>query len=130
MQAPRHVLLKRDVFGQVSLRTGDGEPTVVRELASARWWARGIARRLLAREAAALAAADGIDGVPRLIEAGRDRLRRSFIEGEPMHHARPREPAYFRRAHRLLRRLHRAGIVHNDLAKEPNWLVTPACEPA
>lgn len=124
------MLLKKDVFGQVVLRPGDGEPAVVRDLAGARWWARGIARRLLAREAKALAALDGMDGVPRLLEFGRDTLSRSYIEGQPMHRARPSEVAYFRRASRLLRSLHRAGIVHNDLAKEPNWLVTPGREPA
>src|SRR5690606_26767697 len=42
----------------------------------------------------------------------------------------PADPDYFRRAARLLRRLHTAGVVHNDLAKEPNWLVTPKSEPA
>jgi hypothetical protein len=30
----------------------------------------------------------------------------------------------------LLRRLHRHGVVHNDLAKEANWLVTAAGDPA
>jgi serine/threonine protein kinase len=44
--------------------------------------------------------------------------------------ARPRDPAYFRAARALLARLHRRGIAHNDLAKEPNWLVTPAGAPA
>ena len=40
--------------------------------------------------------------------------------------ARPQDDTdYFRDARRLLRRLHRAGVVHNDLAKEPNLLVTP-----
>lgn len=123
-------MLKKDVFGQVALRMSDGEPAVVRDLSSAPWWARGIARRLLAREARALAAADGIEGVPRLLRVERDRLSRSFIEGEPMHRARPAQPEYFRRAARLLRRLHGANIVHNDLAKEPNWLVTDSLEPA
>lgn len=47
-----------------------------------------------------------------------------------MHEARPSDPDYFRRAARLLRRLHCRGVAHNDLAKEPNWLVTPAGEPA
>ena len=36
----------------------------------------------------------------------------------------PRSRAYFVDALRVLRRLHRAGIAHNDLAKEANWLVT------
>ena len=38
--------------------------------------------------------------------------------------------AYFREALGLLRRVHSAGLVHNDLAKEPNWLVTTAGRPA
>lgn len=123
-------LLKNDVFGRVALSSAEGEPVIVRDLEGARWWARGLARRLMAREARALAALDGIDGVPRLLRAGRDSLARSYIDGLPMHRARPAEPAYFRRASALLRRLHRAGVVHNDLAKEPNWLVTAALEPA
>ena len=40
-----------------------------------------------------------------------------------MYEGRPQDPQYFRAANRLLRRLHRAGVVHNDLAKEPNLLV-------
>jgi hypothetical protein len=32
------------------------------------------------------------------------------------------DTAYFRSAKRALRTLHRAGICHNDLAKEQNWL--------
>jgi hypothetical protein len=42
-----------------------------------------------------------------------------------MHRCPPCAPAYFRDALRLLRRMHAAGVLHNDLAKEPNWLVTP-----
>ena len=37
--------------------------------------------------------------------------------------ARPaRRLAYFRSAKAALRKLHRAGVCHNDLAKEQNWL--------
>jgi RIO-like serine/threonine protein kinase len=122
-------LLKRDVFGEVRLGLVDGEPAVVRDLVPARWWARGLARRLLLREARALAVLDGVAGVPRLLSAERHGLARSFIEGQPMQQARPGEPLYFRRAARLLRQLHRACVVHNDLAKEPNWLVAPSLEP-
>ncbi len=55
---------------------------------------------------------------------------REWIEGAPMQQARPRDPRYYREALRLLRALHARGIVHNDLAKEPNWLVTPEGLPA
>lgn len=47
-----------------------------------------------------------------------------------MQRARPRDPQYFTEALALLRRVHRAGVAHNDLAKEPNWVVTPAGHPA
>ena len=43
----------------------------------------------------------------------------------PCRSRKPRDPAYFRAASRLLRRLHAANVIHNDLAKETNWLVTP-----
>jgi len=44
--------------------------------------------------------------------------------------ARPQAASYFRDARALVARLHRRGVAHNDLAKEPNWLVTPDGEPA
>ena len=47
-----------------------------------------------------------------------------------MHIAQPRDARYFREALRLLRRLHAADVLHNDLAKETNWLVTPEGSPA
>ena len=89
-----------------------------------------MARRLAAREARALDALAGIAGVPRLVSWRNGVLLRSWLDGEPMQVARPRDPAYFRQALRLLRRLHRAGVAHNDLAKEPNWLVLADGAPA
>src|SRR3546814_17659449 len=41
-----------------------------------------------------------------------------------------RSPMYYRDGLRLLARLHRRVIVHNDLAKEPNWLVCADGRPA
>ncbi|CAN5230861.1 serine/threonine-protein kinase [soil metagenome] len=103
---------------------------VRRDTNAARWWLRGLARRLAAREARALAAATDVPATPRLICWRDGVLERSWLDGEPMHVARPQSPAYFRHALRLLRHLHRAGIAHNDLAKEPNWLVRSNGRPA
>jgi len=72
----------------------------------------------------------GIEGIPRVVDLGARKLTRSWIEGVPMQIAKPRDPAYFRAASRLLRRLHAANVIHNDLAKETNWLVTPDGRPA
>lgn len=130
MQPVSCKLLKRDIFGEVRLQETGTDRLIVRDLGPARWWARPVARRLLAREARALAILDGEQGVPELRSVDRDRLTRSFLHGAPMHEARPRDVAYFRRALRLLRRLHRLGVVHNDLAKEANWLVTTERHPA
>ncbi len=116
-------LLKKDLFGEVWMMTSGDEAFVLRDTRPAKWWLAWLARRLLRREARALAALAGIDGVPQLLASGAQQLKRSFVAGVPMYEGRPRDPQYFRAANRLLRRLHRAGVVHNDLAKEPNLLV-------
>jgi predicted Ser/Thr protein kinase len=77
-----------------------------------------------------LLALQDVPNVPRLLESDRDTLRRSWLAGEPMQHSGPSDPRYFKAAARLLRSLHRRGVAHNDLAKEPNWLVTPDGDPA
>ena len=121
-------LLKSDTFGTIS-RIGDA---VVRDARAARPWARWLALHLMRREHRALLrlALTDIEGIPRVIAFEPARLTRTWIDGLPMHLAKPRDPAYFRAALRLLRRLHAANVIHNDLAKETNWLVTPDGRPA
>jgi len=123
-------ILKCDLFGEVALRQGNGGRIIVRNAATARWWLKWLARYLLLREAKALAALEGFAGVPQLLRHDRDTLVRSYLAGEPMHKARPRDPDWFKQAASLLRRLHRAGVCHNDLAKEPNVLVLEDGSPA
>ena len=122
--------LKSDLFGTVWRDEARGSDCVLRDTATARWWIGWLARSLCRREARALAHLDGLAGTPRLLSADSRSLRREWIEGRPMQLAGPRDPQYFRAARALLVRLHRCGIAHNDLAKEPNWLVTPAGAPA
>ncbi len=120
------VLLKSDLFGHVVKVTRDDRTFIRRDIRSAPFWTRGIARWLMSREARALAAISDLERVPELLHNDRDTLERSFLDGQPMQLARPENAvAYFRDAKRLLRSLHRAGVVHNDLAKEPNLLVMP-----
>lgn len=122
-------LLKQDLFGTVRI-AGTDAAHVVRDTTQARWWLRWLARHLARREARALRTLDGLPGTPRLLSADRHRLTREWIDGQPMHRARPTDPRYFRSARVLLSSLHRRGVAHNDLAKETNWLVTPRGEPA
>ena len=122
------VLLKRDVFSIVErgrFRSDAGEVDgVLRRLDEVPWWSYGLALHLFARERRALQRARDLDVGPRLLWAGRRALVRGFIDGVALHLAKPHgDIAYFRSARQALHRLHRAGICHNDLAKEQNWLV-------
>jgi RIO-like serine/threonine protein kinase len=116
-------VLKADQLGRIELCRHCGEPAVRRDISAARWWARAFARRAAAREARALERLHGVDGVPQLLAWRDGKLLRSYMDGAPMQEGRPTDPRYFRDALRLLATLHRRGVVHNDLAKEPNWLV-------
>jgi len=121
------VLLKRDVFSTVErgrFRSPEGEvEAVLRRLDRVPWWSYLPARHLFARERRALARARGLHVGPELLWAGRQALVRGFIDGVALHLAKPfGDAAYFRSAKQALRKLHHAGICHNDLAKEQNWL--------
>lgn len=129
MTQPETKSLKKDVFGEVSLCRDDSGFYVLRDASCARPWVRWLARRLLAREARTLAAVNGTPGIPKILHVEAEELRRSWISGTPMHEHRPTDVGYFRAATKILRRLHRIGVVHNDLAKEPNWLVTDDGQP-
>src|SRR5580658_6768851 len=121
------VILKRDVFSTVErgrFRTDTGEvDAVLRRLDQVPWWSRGLATMLFRRERRALATAGRLGIAPPLLFAGRHALVRGWIDGVPLHIAKPHGDAgYFRSAKKALRKLHRTGITHNDLAKEQNWL--------
>lgn len=123
-------VLKRDLFGSVAVQRGPEGTAVLRDTRCARPWLGWLARSLARREARALRQLAGLAGTPRLLAFDGTELRREWIAGEPMQRARPLHAGYYREALALLRRLHRAGVSHNDLAKESNWLVTPEGQPA
>lgn len=122
--------LKSDLFGHVDREGSADLVSVVRDTRSARWWTRPLARHLLRREQRALALLASVERVPKLLYGDAHHLRREWIEGLPMHRASPPDARYFREALRLVRQLHARDLTHDDLAKEPNWLVTPAGLPA
>jgi hypothetical protein len=121
------VVLKRDVFSTIErgrFRTSDGDvDAVLRRLDAVPWWSRPLAYLLFWRERNALADAGKLGIAPPLLFAGRHALVRGWIEGVSLHIAKPQgDAAYFQSAKAALRTLHRAGLTHNDLAKEQNWL--------
>ena len=90
-----------------------------------------LARRLARQEAHALITLKDLPEIPRLQSWDGYYLDRSYIQGHMMQEARPFDNvAYFRHARRLLQRIHSKGVVHNDLAKEGNWLVSTSDMPA
>jgi predicted Ser/Thr protein kinase len=122
------VLLKRDVFSSVErgrFRDTNGEvDAILRRIDQVPWWSYLPARHLFQRERHALAIVRNLNVAPPLLWAGRQALVRGFIDGVALHLVKPAgNVAYFRSAKQALRRLHRAGVCHNDLAKEQNWLV-------
>ncbi|MGI9204679.1 MAG: RIO1 family regulatory kinase/ATPase [Woeseiaceae bacterium] len=123
-------MLKKDLFGCTELLERGPTHVIRRDAAQAHFAVRWVARRLLAREARALAALDGVHGVPKLMRADRVVLERSYIPGKPMQEGKPTDPNFYKAAAQLLRKLHRLNVVHNDLAKEPNILVSADGSPA
>ena len=121
------LVLKRDVFstverGRFVTPSGDRD-AVLRRLDQVPWWTQPLARHLFQRERRALAVAGPLDVGPPLLFADDQALVRGFIDGVALHVARPTgDRGYFVSAKATLRRLHRAGVTHNDLAKEQNWL--------
>ncbi|MEF2546250.1 serine/threonine protein kinase [Aurantimonas sp. E1-2-R+4] len=122
-------VLKRDIFGEIAFGHLEGAPETAvtrRRVSRSAGWARPLAWHLAGREIRALEALDAVPGTPKLLGVDESALYRSWIEGTPLHVAKPvGNVAYFRDAKRLLRQVHRAGITHNDLAKPQNWLITP-----
>ncbi len=117
--------LKRDALGTTQLVQHGDTALVERDTRSAHFLLRWLARRLAAREAAALSALANVADVPKLLGFDGAVVRRSYLPGAALHRAPPPSRAYFASALRVLRVVHRAGVAHNDLAKEANWLVAP-----
>src|SRR5262249_39722145 len=88
------VVLKRDLLstverGRFGTRAGDVD-AVLRRIDEVPWWTFGVARHLFARERRALAIAGELGIAPPLLFAGRDALIRGWIDGLPLHIAKPR----------------------------------------
>ena len=96
---------------------------VLRRLDEVPWWSRPLAYDCSAASAARSPAPSRSASRRRCCLPAASALVRGWIDGVPLHIAKPYGDAgYFRSAKAALRALHRAGIAHNDLAKEQNWL--------
>jgi hypothetical protein len=120
-------ILKSDHFSSVTRgfwRTQMGEvEAVLRKFDDVPWWTRPIARFFAKNEIRALERLGNSAVGPVLLARGDGFLVRSWIEALPMHLAAPKgDVEFFKRAKKVLCTIRRAGIAHNDLAKQQNWL--------
>ena len=77
----------------------------------------------MARERRALERIGDLTSTPTLLFASEGLIVRGWIDGLPLQVAQPHgDAAYFKHARATLYELHRRGIVHNDLAKQQNWM--------
>ena len=118
--------LKADVFGTIELvRLNDGRLAICRDINSSFKWLRPLAYFLALREKRCLEALERLeDGrLPKLLFWGGGRLIRTYIEAKEIYNLQPKNPNFYKNAKDLLDKMHNCGVVHNDLAKEANWLV-------
>ena len=130
LKAPAEIVevWKSDQFGRVEcVRTDSG--LFVRRVAcgSAIPLSGWLARRFLARERAALLAAEGQCGIPRWCAGPSTPSEgwRTHIEGVPLSRTEWLPADFFDLLEELVADLHARGICHNDLHKEQNILVDP-----
>ncbi len=113
----------------------DGVDVVVKDWGRRSAWVRALVAPWLANhEAAMLARADGIPGVPRL-HARIDRLALAmeYVEGRPLNrhaHGRALPPRFFAELEAILERLAQRGVTYLDLRSPTNVLITPSGAPA
>ena len=93
---------------------------------------RPHARRCLDREWRALEALSDLPGIPRPIARFPHAIIVSFVEGAPLHHARPRREqrrVFFDALAACVDRIHARGVVHLDLRQRRNILCGPDGQP-
>jgi RIO-like serine/threonine protein kinase len=120
-------VLKEDVFGTVSRVGLNGDTFVCRNYSRARnIFTRAVAYILARREAAILRKASpiGASRIPKLLYFGNGILCRTYIPGKSLRVHQNPDASFYVDARRLLEELHGLGIIHNDLQKPENWLVT------
>src|SRR5215510_7015685 len=87
------VVLKRDLLSSIErgrFATPAGEvEAVLRRIDEVPWWSFGVARHLFAREHRALEVAGALGIAPPLLFAASRTLVRGWIDGLPLHIARP-----------------------------------------
>jgi len=113
----------------------EGSLRVLKTFSERSFWVRWLLGTLFTwRESSALHRMKGIAGVPADVQKNRPfSLHYRYMEGITLathlgkHGALPR--AYFEAAEKLLAQIHARNLVHLDLRRGENWIVTPEGQP-
>lgn len=128
---PRTVKVLRagkGVQSSVYLVEKDGAVAAVKDYAKVRGFFRLVAPWLLSREAKALHALEGVEGIPRFHgRPDRFSLAMEFIEGTPLDtfHKGELAPEVFVAAQKTIDAMHARGVAHGDLKRRSNLLLAP-----
>jgi RIO-like serine/threonine protein kinase len=125
--------MKIDIFGKIELAMSqDGRLMVIRDWRGSNIFLKPIAFLLAAREKKIITCLESLNDrrIPKPLYFGKGTLIRSYIEGSSLKESRIQDQSYYREARQLLDRIHAMGVVHNDLEKPENWLVTEDASPA
>ncbi|MCS6934606.1 MAG: hypothetical protein NZM35_05595 [Chitinophagales bacterium] len=127
-------VFKKDIFGEVQLvrLEGDNRMAVCRNFGRAVWLLRPLAARLAKREINFLQKLHTLapGQLPEPIYYGSDISLRSYFDGAPLKDMPTVPPEFYESALRLVKTIHNARVVHNDLEKPENWIVTNTGLPA
>ncbi len=119
--------LKEDIFGTITLAQVDGAEVICRSYFKARnMLARYVAYFLARRESRILKRLESIPGdkVPKFVHFGNGICVRSSIDGKSLRDQPASCEKFYAQAYEILNQMHSQGVVHNDLEKPENWLVT------
>lgn len=131
LRSPGTRVLKKGEWGKadILLVTGSKGIAIVKDFGGkappVRWWGRWQIRR----EASIYRRLAGVRGVPKYFgRIGKNAMAIEYIEGERISHWRRRElpEALFTRLWSLIEDIHSRGIVHIDLRKRDNILISPS----
>jgi len=133
LRDPSAAVFQKGAWGKADILLVDsnGGRAIVKDFSTkippVRWYGRWQIRR----EASIYRRLAGIPGVPRYYgRVGKNAMAIEYIEGERISHWKRRElpPALFTRLWTLIESIHARGIVHIDLRKRDNILISQGGE--
>lgn len=123
--------LKIDAFSRTELAWYKEEKVIVRTLDDGNTAETAVARLLAKRERNILRRLGPLNSpyLPKLLHSSKNNLIRSYMDGVPLRDAGKQPPEFYDKALEVIKQMHQAGVIHNDLEKPENWIVMQNGDP-